>query len=172
MTPFDVGGNPEHSIGVQHNLRTNAQLGATKAYAAIILFMLLPNWAFGQIENPPDMCRQDGAVQLSAAQTKASLRHATPIKSPLLWSSMRITDAVLVFKVRSDQDGNIACIRAISGHPIILAGAIESLKSWKFRPNKVDGQRRPIYGTIVLGVSCCKHGIESKVLSEAPQEAP
>src|ERR1700719_690451 len=130
-------------------------LKTANAYAAITLFMLLPHSGFGQIENP-DTCWQDGAVQLSAAQMKASLHHTTPMKSPLLWNSMRITNAILVFKIRADQDGNIACLRAISGHPIILAGAIESLKNWKLRTNKVDGQRRPIYGTLVLRVSCCK----------------
>jgi hypothetical protein len=81
---------------------------------------------------------------------------------------MRITNAILVFKIRTDEDGNIACIRVISGHPIIVAGAIESLKTWKFHPRKVGGRRQPVFGTLVLRVSCTERGLQSKVLNEEP----
>jgi len=142
-----------------------------KACAAIRMFiLLLPIWVFGQTDNPPDTCWQAEAVQLSAAQTKSLLRYTTPVNSPLLWNSMRMTNAILVFKIRTDEDGNIACLRVVSGHPIIIAGAIESVKNWKFRPKKVDGQGRSIYGTLVLRISCCKQGIESKVLNEVPPQ--
>jgi hypothetical protein len=83
-----------------------------RAYSALVIAILfLPNSVFGQIDNPQnhisaDSCWQAGAVQLSAAQMKARLRHARPISSSLLWSSMRITNAVLVFKIGTDEGGN------------------------------------------------------------------
>jgi hypothetical protein len=96
--------------------------------------------------NPPNKafvegCSQAAAVQLSAAQTKARLRQRSPISSPLLYRSMRITNAVLFFKVVIDPDGNVVCIRVVSGHPLVVGAAIESIKTWKFLPTKVQGQR-------------------------------
>lgn len=83
---------------------------------------------------------------------------------------MRIENAVVVFKIRTDEDGNIGCLRVVSGHPIIIAAALESVKTWKFHPKKVDGQRHPIYGTLVLRISCCKRGMESKILDDTPPQ--
>jgi hypothetical protein len=103
---------------------------------------------------------------------KALLRHTDPILSPLLWNSMwnsmRITNAVLVFKVSTDQDGNVVCIRAISGHPIIIGAAIQSIKTWKFQPTTVGRRRQPTVGTLILAVSATGRGIETKVLREEP----
>jgi hypothetical protein len=141
----------------------------------VIAMLFLPNSVFGQVENPQnhtsaDCCWQAGAVQLSAAQMKARLRHALPISSPLLWSSMRITNAVLVFKIGTDEGGNMTCIRAISGHPIIMAAAIQSIRKWKFRPTTIGRQRQPIVGTLILSVSAAKRGIEAIVLKEVPPQ--
>jgi hypothetical protein len=101
---------------------------------------------------------------------KAQLRYIAAIQSPLLWSSMRIQNALVVFKARTDREGNIACLHAMSGHPIIIAVAMDSLKLWKFRPKRVNGQPRPIYGTLVLRISCCKRGLESKLVNNVPPQ--
>ncbi len=143
----------------------------------LIAILILPASVFGQMQKSPnqtsaDDCSQPSAVQLSAAQMKALLRHTDPISSPLLWNStwnsMRITNAVLVFKVSTDQDGNVVCVRAISGHPIIIGAAIQSIKTWKFQPTTVGRRRQPTVGTLILAVSATGRGIETKVLREEP----
>jgi len=146
-----------------------------KTWAALPIFMLtFPFWAFGQAENTPETpetCWQTGVVQLTAAQTKAQLRYTAPINGPALWRQMRIGNAVLVFKIRTNENGDVECVRAISGHPIMIASVIGSLKNWKFRPKKINGRRCPIYGTLVLQTSCCKAsktGLEVKVLNDEP----
>lgn len=83
---------------------------------------------------------------------------------------MRIQNAVLVFRVRSNENGDMECVHAESGHPIILAAAIESVRSWKFRPKKVNGELCAIYGTIVLRISCCRKGLKSEILDRIPTE--
>jgi len=118
-----------------------------------------------------DNCWQAGAVRLSAAQTKTRLLHITPISSPSLYSSLRITNAVLSFKVGTGQDGNVTCIRAIGGHPLIIGVAIESIKTWEFRPTTAHGQRQAIVGTLIITVSGTEHGLKATVLNAEPQKA-
>ena len=85
---------------------------------------------------------------------------------------MRVTDAVLSFHLRTDHNGNVDCIRAIWGHPIIVGAAIESIRTWKFRPPKVQGQRRVIFGTLTLMVSGTERGLKTKVLNAEPLARP
>lgn len=117
-----------------------------------------------------DHCWREGAVRQSAAQMKGRLRHMNSIASPLLYRTMRITDAVLSFELRADQGGNVDCIRAISGHPIIVGAAIESIRTWKFRPSKVRGQSRAIFGTLVLVVSGTERRLKTAVLKAEPRK--
>jgi hypothetical protein len=142
------------------------------AFSAVALVLLImPRSGFGQAEQPQDRtpvdnCWQPGAVQLSAAQTKARLRHTEPITPPGLSLGARI-NAVLVFKVGADKDGNVTCIQAVSGHPLLVPGALQSIRSWKFR-TAIGRKRRPIAGTLILSVSWTERGFETKVLDEEP----
>jgi hypothetical protein len=114
-----------------------------------------------------DGCWQ-AKVYLSSAQTKARLRSTSPVISPLLYNSMRITNATLLFKIAVDREGNVACVQAISGHPLILGAAIDAIRKWKFRPVRISGQRQPMVGTLILVVSGTDRGIKTKVLSAEP----
>ena len=137
---------------------------------AVFSILMSSRGAFAQIEASSsdhassETCYQVGAIQLSAAKIKARLRSMPPVSSPLLYSSMRMTTAVLTFWVGTDEDGKVICIRAISGHPIMIAGAFESVKASTFRPLKVRGQRQPTFGPLILAVSMTKHGIRTRVL--------
>ena len=141
--------------------------GAFLAFALVSLIM--PHRGFGQAQQPQDRtsadnCWQPGAVQLSAAQTKARLLRAEPMSPPGLSIGARI-NAVLVFKIGADKDGNVTCIRAVSGHPLLVPGPMESIRSWKLRP-EIGRKRRPIAGTLILSVSWTDRGFETKVLDE------
>ena len=139
-----------------------------KAHVAVLFALLLTGSALASAV-PPQKCSLAVAVQLTAAQTKAQLRHTTPIQSPALYSAMRITNAALVFSVGADAGGNMECIHVMSGHPLIIAAAMESVKNWKLRPIEVNGRRRPIVGTLVLRISCCAdQGLKAEVLDKKP----
>ncbi len=110
-----------------------------------------------------------GEAQLTARQTKIRLRHKTPVSSLLLYKSLRITNAVLVFKIATDQDGNVACISAVSGHPLLLGVAIDSLRNWKFKPTVTSGRRRSILGTLVLALSPQLSRLRTSALNWEPK---
>jgi len=91
-----------------------------------------------------------------------------PILSPGLATLFRIGNVVLVFKIGTDEAGNVTCIRAISGHPIMIPAAMQSIRAWKLRPTTIGWRRRPIAGTLVLSISWQDRGTETKVLDEEP----
>lgn len=118
-------------------------------------------------------CRQPDAVVLSAAQTRAQLREMFPISPPSLnrsslKSAEKITSTILTFAIIADVDGNVNCMRTVSGHPIFVGPAMESIKNWKFRPPSVQGQPRSMYGMLVVLLSRTKDGIDTKVLDVEP----
>jgi hypothetical protein len=79
--------------------------------------------------------------------------------------------AVLSFNVGTDQDGSVICIRTISGYPLIIGVAIESIKKWKFRPAMLRGERQAIEGDLIVAVSGTEHGFKTAVLNAEPQKA-
>jgi len=81
---------------------------------------------------------------------------------------MRIGNLVLVFKVGIEIDGSVSCIRVVSGHPIFVPAAMQSIKSWRFWPMTIGGQARPAAGRLVLSVYLTERGFETKVLDEEP----
>jgi len=143
--------------------------------AAFLLPVMIGQSLFGQEQVKPsdgatESCWQVG-VHLSVAQTKARLSYTTQLSPPLLYSSLRITNAILSFRVATDQDGNVVCIRAVSGPPLIIGVAIEALQKWKFRPSLVNGQRQSVSGTLVLAVAGDEHGLKTSVLRAEPTSA-
>lgn len=147
------------------------------ACAGLFVFsiLILPNCGFARGEANPsnqsssDPCLQAGAVHLSAAQMRAHLFHTEPISPPALYCSLRIK-TVLSFRVVTDQIGSVICIRANSGHPMIIGAAIDSVRRWKFRPMDVRGQRKPIFGTLILSVAGTEKGIKTRVLKAKPPQ--
>jgi hypothetical protein len=141
----------------------------------IFLAVALPAVGLGQAgvtipERPSvDNCLQAGGIELSASQAKARLRHLAPISRPALYRSMRIGRTVLIFRFGADSNGKVTCIRTISGSPMIIGSAIESIREWKFQPPKVHGQRRAAYGTLIVDFSQSKHGFSTSVLRAAPR---
>ena len=110
-----------------------------------------------------------GEAQLRARPSKIRLRHKTPVSSVLLYKSLRITNALLVFKIATDQDGNVTCIRTVSGHPLLLGVAIDSIRNWKFKPTVTSGRRRSILGTLVLALSTQLSRLRTRVLNSEPK---
>jgi len=119
---------------------------------------------------PIDSCLQAGVVRLSAAQTKARLRHVTPVSPPGLYSYLRI-NTILSFNIGCDKLGNVICISTISGHPLVIPGAIQSVQKWKFRPTTLHGRRQGFVGNLIIKVSGTENGFKTEVLAaESPKD--
>lgn len=58
---------------------------------------------------------------------------------------MRLEGQVLV-EILVDEKGKVSCARVVSGHPLLVASAIDAAKDWTFRPVKQDGKKVSFYG--------------------------
>ena len=93
---------------------------------------------------------------------KARLRHTVAVQAPALGKDARIT-GVVVFVVGIDAHGDVSCIRLVSGHPLLVAPAIDSVKRWKFQ-----GGVQTTCGKLVVALSTLKPDMGLKVLETEP----
>ncbi len=98
---------------------------------------------------------------LSAREMKARLRHTVPV-SALAGKDVRIKGTV-VFVVGLDSEGNVNCIRFVSGHPMLVPTAMESVKRWKFQAGT-----GPTCGKLALALSTLEPDMGLQVLSTEP----
>jgi len=103
-------------------------------------------------------------ARLSAGQTKARLRRTVPVHAPALGKDVRIKGIVVfVVGIGIDAHGDVVCIRLVSGHPLLVAPAIDSVKQWKFQAGV-----QPTCGKLTLALSTMKLDMGLKVLGTEP----
>jgi hypothetical protein len=110
----------------------------------------------------PSECCPPRAVRLSAGQVKTRVRHTVPVHRPALGKDVRI-NGIVVFVVGIGDHGDVVCIRVVSGHPLLLAPAIDSVKQWKFQAGA-----QPTCGKLALALSTMKPEMGLKVLETEP----
>ncbi len=96
---------------------------------------------------------------------KVRLRRTVAVQSPELGKDVRIK-GVVIFVVGIGTRGEVSCIRLVSGHPLLVAPAIDSLKRWTFQ-----GGIQPTCGKLVLALSTLKPDMGLKVLDREPTPA-
>jgi protein TonB len=68
---------------------------------------------------------------------------------PLLAQATRVRGVVVISAV-IDAQGNPAEMRVVSGHPLLIAAAMNALKQWKFEPTILDGEPVPVSWDITI----------------------
>ena len=124
-------------------------------------------------EQLPDVAREqatgcipDGPAELSPVDTKAKLIHMIPVSSGML-SHLRMGNAIVVVKIRIDEDGRVGCMTLVAGHPIVAAAVIDSVKQWRFRSPAVRDRPRSVWGRLVIRVG--NYGRKTTVLDHTPR---
>lgn len=64
-------------------------------------------------------------------------------KLPVLARQARIEGYVWV-RLLVDETSQVTCVRAISGHPILIGSAIDAARQWTFRPITQNGSGRVV----------------------------
>jgi len=49
-----------------------------------------------------------------------------------------------------DEEGNIATIKVLRGHPLLVNAAVDAVKQWKYPPTILNGEPYPIIATVVV----------------------
>lgn len=109
-----------------------------------------------------EVCCPPGDIHLSAREMKARLRHTVPVLPPARGRDVRVK-GIVVFVVRFNTRGEVECIRLVSGHPLLVTTAMESVKHWKFRAGV-----EATCGKLVLALSTLKPDMGLQVLETEP----
>jgi TonB family protein len=72
----------------------------------------------------------------------------------------------VMVEVQIDEQGNVRCARALSGHPIIRRAAAEAAMNWRFKPLTIRGQAKPYASFLPLVV----HWDKEEAAKQCPKE--
>jgi protein TonB len=56
----------------------------------------------------------------------------------------------VVLEAVVDEEGNVANLKVLSGHPILVAAAVEAVKQWKYSPTVLNGEPVPVLATVTV----------------------
>ena len=81
----------------------------------------------------------DQANEVPAAAAEEHLLKSVEPSYPPLGKMARIQGKV-VLQVLIAKDGSVADIKVKSGHPLLIAAALDAVKQWKYKPFTTDGK--------------------------------
>jgi len=126
-------------------------------FASLTLVLLAGSISLGQQPwpNGVDSCgdtsnvlrKPNGkALWFSPKQMKAmAINRATPPFPPTCRCQGTVVVAVVV-----DSDGNVACSRVISGHPLLTPASIQAANQWTFKPLVKRGAKVSFVGLLAF----------------------
>jgi len=88
-------------------------------------------------------------VRISQGVTKGLLIHRVEPQYPALARAARVQGDVIL-KAIIDKNGDIQDLQLISGHPMLVPGAIAAVKQWRYKPYLLNGQPVEVETTITV----------------------
>jgi periplasmic protein TonB len=88
-------------------------------------------------------------VRISQGVTKGLLIHRVEPPYPPLAKAARVQGDVLL-KAIINRDGDIQDLQLISGHPMLVPGAIAAVKQWRYKPYLLNGQPVEVETTVTV----------------------
>lgn len=138
---------------------------------AVLLLAAVMAWAQSHAESccacdtsKPDQL--DNVVCLSPQEMRAHVDHIEPLRPSGLGKDVNISGTV-VLEVRFEAEGKVACARAISGHPIAIAAAMEAIRKWTFKPLTLNRAGKSSCGQITIKYRI-RHGASTTKLGRTP----
>ena len=64
-------------------------------------------------------------------------------------SAARVQGTVVVL-ILVDEEGKVMAAQAESGHPLLQAAAVKSVRGWTFSPMRLDGRPVKVMGTVTV----------------------
>jgi TonB family protein len=70
----------------------------------------------------------------------------------------------VVLAISVDPRGDVTCVQVVSGHPLIVEVAIDSVRQWKFQPYTPAGVKKSLFGKVALRFQANEHRVKYRVL--------
>ena len=111
-------------------------------------------WAQANIEacckcEPGSSDNSGDAICLTAKEMRALVDHIEPLQPSGLDKGLNLTGR-LAIEVRFGRDGKVACARALEGHPIAIAAAMDAIRKWTLKPIELSGVPKAGCGRITI----------------------
>ena len=115
----------------------------------VLVFALAPSLLMAaEKKSAPNCCTSD-AERVSPKQVNVLLDKTEPIQVPCCGHGLHI-EGTIVLAIAVDADGEVTCVTMVSGHPLIIGSAIDSVRRWKFRSYVVNGLKKGFCGKVTL----------------------
>jgi periplasmic protein TonB len=79
----------------------------------------------------------------------AKLIYSKPAVYPDLALKARISGVVLL-RITVDEEGKVADIKVVSGHPLLVPAAVDAVHSWKYSPTLLNGHAVQVIATVAV----------------------
>jgi len=132
-------------------------------FRLVLLFAVASVRLASSQQNLPLACCERESEKLSQRQVKALVEKTGPIQTPCCADLLRI-NGTIVLAITVDPKGNVTCVQVVSGHPLIVGVAIDSIRQWKFRPYALKGVAKGFCGEVALRFRANEHGVRYKVV--------
>ena len=91
------------------------------------------------------------------------MKKTEPIQAPCCADMLHISGTV-VLVILVDPQGNVVCVQRVSGHPLIIGVAIDSVRRWKFEPYASKGVKKGFCGQLALCFQANEHAVKCKIV--------
>ena len=96
---------------------------------------------------PPPKPAAPARIKQGGEVTAASIITQTRPAYPALARQARIQGTVVLHAI-IDKEGKVAQLEVVSGHPLLVASAIEAVKQWRYKPTQLNGDPVEVDTTI------------------------
>jgi hypothetical protein len=127
-----------------------------------LLFALGGMLLTAQEQKQVPTCCEPESAKLCQAQTKALVKKTEPINAP--GADMLHINGTIVLEISVDPGGDVTCVQMVSGHPLIIGVAIDSVRRWRFQPYSSKGTKRSFCGQVALRFRANEHGVKYEIL--------
>ncbi len=135
----------------------------------LILLSLLQGDASPAKWDCPKQPDRTSDKQITRLKPKEVTELVVSRKAPVLAGNIDATGTVIV-QVLVNERGEVECLAAITGPPVLNVPALEAAKKWTFKPLVVNGIAKPFSGLISLYVGWNADEVEKHCPSEKRAE--
>jgi len=137
-------------------------------FLLVFVFALAPSLVMATEKKPARTCCTSGAERVSPKQVYALLDKTEPIQTPCCGHGLHI-EGIIVLAIAVDADGDVTCVTVVSGHPLIIGSAIDSVRRWKFRSYVVNGLKKSFCGKVALRYEANEYTVKYALVPGTPK---
>lgn len=131
-------------------------------YRFVLLVVLGAAFLMAQEQKQVPSCCEPESARLSQTQVKALVKKTEPINAPCCADSLHINGTVQL-EISVDAEGDVTCARVVSGHPLIIGVAIDSVRRWKFQPY-ASKDKKGFCGQLAVRFKASEYGVRYKIV--------